>query len=333
MEIKKTNIDLMRPYGLYEKAKFLRKRDGMEFYKRNKLLFHKAQCVACNSDKKTIEFYKCGFKHVRCSKCRTLFVSPRPEEKVLLEYYSDFEAPRFWTEVLLKTDSERKVLQYAPRAKKVVELCKGAIARKDPVFLDVGAGAGNFALAIKQEGYFKKVVALEVSKNCEDVCSNKGLDTFCGVLSDYKEKVDCLTMNDLIEHVYSPGKLLEDVRKVLNPGGILMIATPNCLGFDFMLFGKDTDNVTPPEHIQYFNPESIVILLKNTGFLVLDVSTPGMLDVEIVERKVKDGCRLKGNSYIDHLIRSNRSTKEDFQAFLQRNNMSSHMVVFARKGR
>ncbi|MFA4991117.1 MAG: class I SAM-dependent methyltransferase [Candidatus Omnitrophota bacterium] len=331
MKTKTSKIDLMRPRDLYEKAKLLRERDGVDFYLRKGRLFREVGCVACGSKRAGLRFYKCGFRHVECSRCGTLFVSPRPAEKDLLSYYSDFEAPLFWTQVLLNTDSERKVIQYAPRAKMLVDACRANMAGKDTVFLDVGAGSGNFALAVKQEDYFSKVTALDVSGECVSVCRRKGLDAFRGTLSDYRGKADCLAMNDLIEHVFSPEDMLREARKKLNPGGILMIATPNCLGLDFSLFGKDTDNVTPPEHVQYFNPKSISVLFKRTGFSVLDVSTPGILDLAIVERKVRDGYALESGSYISRIIKSGGKTKDDFQAFLQRNRLSSHMVAYARR--
>jgi len=325
------NIDLMRPYDLYEKAKLLRKRDGRRFYAAKRKFFHDVPCVACSSKRFSFKFYKYGFQHVQCLVCGTLMVAPRPSEKDMFEYYSEFEAPAFWTEVLLKTDSERKTLQYAPRAEKLIEICAKRLNRRQSVFLDVGAGAGNFALAVQKRDYFNKIIALDVSNKCKLVCEGKGLDCFKGNLSDYNDKVDCISMNDLIEHVYSPRKLLKDAHKILKRGGILMIATPNAIGFDFMLFGKDTDNITPPEHMQYFNPVSIRTLLERTGFSVLDISTPGILDVQIAERKIKDGYRLRRNKYVEYIVNSDKEIKGNFQAFLQDSKLSSHMLIFATK--
>lgn len=326
-------IDLMRPKQLYEKAIALRDSDAHAYFKRYGRYFEGVPCVSCQGKKFTKKFNKYGFTHVECQRCKTLFVTPRPTEEYLLRYYSEFKAPEFWTEVLLRTDNSRKYLQYAPRAKRLIDICRKYTKKSSLSLLDVGAGAGNFSLAVKEQSFFNKIIALDINKKCNAVCNEKGLRVFLGGLEDIDSKFDCIAMNDIIEHVFSPRVLLKAALCRLNTNGILMIATPNYLGFDFTLFGKDTDNITPPEHLQYFNPFSIVTLLRKIGFSVIDVSTPGILDVEIAERKIKGGYKLKNNKYIQSILSLDKIKNDDFQHFLQVNQLSSHMLIFAKKGR
>ena len=127
---------------------------------------------------------------------------------------------------------------------------------------------------------------------------------------------------------------LSDCYLKLKKNGILMLATPNGEGFDFKILKESTENITPPEHIQYFNPKSIKILLEKVGFEVLDITTPGILDVDIIKRQLTDKClNIKNNNeFLDYMYSINSDKIEKlFQKFLQDSGMSSHMLAFAIK--
>ena len=118
------------------------------------------------------------------------------------------------------------------------------------------------------------------------------------------------------------------------PKGLIEIATPNGEGFDFKILKENTVNITPPEHLNYFNPTSIRILLKRAGFSILRVETPGILDTQIVMRELKQNTaklRIK-NEFIHYLLyETNSDVVQSFQRFLQENLLSSHMLIFAEK--
>jgi SAM-dependent methyltransferase len=200
---------------------------------------------------------------------------------------------------------------------------------------DVGAGSGAFALALKNTGFFSQVVALDLSQKCVDACRGVGLEARLGSVGDLEpESVGLLTMNDVIEHVFSPVAFLKQARNVLRSGGLIAIATPNGEGFDFKILGKKTVNITPPEHLQYFNPVSMKILLERTGFEVLVNETPGVLDIQIVVREINNrNLKLSiNNNWLNYLLlETDDITVTNFQRFLSENSLSSHLFVIARK--
>lgn len=102
-------IDKMRPKKMIERAAYLRKISGCSFFSDYNEQFVDVKCQACNSNG-IFRFKKFGFEHYECIKCKTLFVTPRPNEQLLFTYYNEYEVPRFWTKLLLDTDSERKKL-------------------------------------------------------------------------------------------------------------------------------------------------------------------------------------------------------------------------------
>lgn len=327
-------IDAMRPQNLMDQGARLRKISGRSFYKNYHDKFVDCKCPACGNIGEFC-FEKFGFTHRKCENCKTIFTTPRPTDDLLLKFYNNYKAPKLWTKILISTDSNRKTIQYEPRAKKIISILKDHIHNTPELAVDLGAGSGAFALALKKQNYFKKVLALDFSKDCVDKCKSLGLDAKRGSVDILKpNSVDLITMNDLIEHLFDPKNFLEKCFNALKTNGFMTIACPNGEGFDFKIMKEHTVNIHPPEHLQYFNPGSIEILLVRVGFEIVLVETPGILDVQIIEREMKKGnCNLKKkNEFINFLLTEcNENVKQSFQVFLTANRLSSHMLVLARK--
>ena len=323
----------MRPHGIYEKILEQRKKDGLRFFRLFGKEFIGIDCPACKG-KSDFSFMKHGYRHYTCKKCGTLYCSPRPTEYHLEHYYNNFAAPKAWTRLLIRTEPVRKSLQYAGRAKSLVQSLRENGMRKGGSVVDVGSGSGAFLMALKRTCFFKKLIALDLSRECVDLCRRLGFDSRAGSLSVLSDRtLDLITTNDLIEHLFDPLGFLNDCRRVLRKNGWLAIATPNGEGFDFKIMKSQTRNIVPPEHLNYFNPRSIRILLRRAGFDPVVVETPGKLDVAIIENEMAKGFPVRQkNEYIAYLLKDCSATaKENFQSFLSRNGLSSHMLVLARR--
>jgi SAM-dependent methyltransferase len=165
------------------------------------------------------------------------------------------------------------------------------------------------------------------------VCRGAGLDaTTQNVAEMAAGTFDLVCMNDVFEHICDPPGFLGSCRKVLAKGGFIAMGTPNGEGFDFKILKEETGNITPPEHLNYFNPVSIEVLLQRCGFEPLLTETPGKLDVEMVSERRSRGYPLREkNEYLDYLLGRGEVVLERFQRFLSENRLSSHMLVIARK--
>ena len=63
----------------------------------------------------------------------------------------------------------------------------------------------TFPKAVQELSIFRKVIALDISDGCIESCKKQGLETKKGVISDFDDSsIDCVTFNDLIEHVFNP---------------------------------------------------------------------------------------------------------------------------------
>jgi 2-polyprenyl-3-methyl-5-hydroxy-6-metoxy-1,4-benzoquinol methylase len=238
-----------------------------------------------------------------------------------------------WTDLLLKSDTERKIIQYAPRVEKIVSSIKDQGRRSGGVALDLGAGSGAFSVCLKSTGFFNEVIALDLSEDCVTACTNRDLKTLKGTITDLDDgSIDLICMNDLIEHLFDPFSFLKECYRVLRDSGYISIATPNGEGFDFKILKDKTKNITPPEHLTYFNPYSLSLLLSKTRFSTVFVETPGKLDIEIILKEKKSGYPIRDeNEYIDYLLEQDEEVLQNFQKFLSENRLSSHMLIMAQK--
>lgn len=87
-----------------------------------------------------------------------------------------------------------------------------------------------------------------------------------------------------------------------------------------------------PEHLNLLSIEGIKILLEGAGFRLLELSTPGQLDVELVLRATADDPTIPVPRFVRYFM-ENRGieTHADFQSFLQKNRLSSHVRIAAQK--
>ena len=296
--------------------------------------FVKISCPACEFTASKIAFKKNGFTFAICAKCETIFVNPRPTLEMLEEFYTISKSIKHWNDKIFPiSENIRRSQIFAPRAKRVAELCrKYNVITK--TLIDVGAGFGTFCEEIEKLSIFDKVVAIEPSPDLANTCRRKGLNVIEKPVEDTDiKKADVITNFELIEHLYRPKDFLITCRKILSKGGFLIITTPNIRGFDLLVLGKSSNNITGPNHLNYFHAGSLSYLLTRCGFDVIEVLTPGSLDSELVRKKILDNeFNVSKQPFLKMLLIDQwKNTGNAFQHFLADNKLSSHLWVVARK--
>jgi SAM-dependent methyltransferase len=169
-----------------------------------------------------------------------------------------------------------------------------------------------------------------------DACRAKGIhvieSTLEDVTHDFFEAADVAVCFEVIEHVFEPINFLSGVSRMLKPGGLFMFTCPNGKGFDTLMLQGASPSVDT-EHVNLFNPQSIVMLLNRAGFDVICTETPGQLDVELVRRAVLENkANLTEDPFWRTLLLEKFDTMgADFQHFLVEHKLSGNMRVIARK--
>ncbi len=296
--------------------------------------FRMVSCPACGSKAKKKFFEKNHFKFKICLKCSTAYISPRPSIKILKEFYNKSEGYKYWAKYTFKhSEKNRRKNLVNPRIKLINKYLKKYRINKN-LALEVGPGYGTYSEALKKKKIFKKVQVVEANKDLVKSCQEKKLDVIEDAFENIKlkKKIDLLSSFEVIEHLFSPKSFLDKIHKNMSSRSLLFITCPNLHGFDNMVLGK-ASSTFDHEHLNYFTPQSIQILLNKSKFKILHLSTPGKLDVDLVAKYAKNNKNfLSKRSFFNQILFSkDKKLKEKFQSFLFDNCLSGHMLVIAKK--
>ncbi len=309
-------------------ARLLTKADG----------FVGVSCPACGGESATPAFDKSGFSYVTCDGCETIYLSPRPTPELLHEYYADSENYRFWAENIFPASEDvRRERIFRPRVDRLLDFC-ARHRTTTGVLVEVGAGFGTFCEEVQKSGVFHQVVAVEPTPELAAGCRRRGItvvDKPIEAVGDSEVPVaDVIASFETIEHLFDPGAFVHACARRLRPGGLLVLTCPNGQGFDVLVLGPRSDTVDA-EHLNYFNPESLRRLVTSAGLDVLEVSTPGELDAQLVRRKALSGeYDVSESPFLNRVLVEEWDRLSDpFQDFLAANLLSSHMWLVARKPR
>jgi hypothetical protein len=141
-----------------------------------------------------------------------------------------------------------------------------------------------------------------------------------------------ITAFDIFDRFSDPRQVLTELHNSLTENGLLFITTISGSGFDIRILNEKSRSIVPPIHLNIFTVEGMQKLLESNNYEILELSTPGSLDIELVSTATENCSTLKLPPVIDDILcNRNEAIKNDFQEFLQRALLSSHMRVVARK--
>ena len=134
--------------------------------------------------------------------------------------------------------------------------------------LDVGSGNGEYLNIMRNYGW--EVEGLEIDNKAADFARDKyNLKVHTKSLFESgipSESFDVITLNHVIEHVYEAEQLLAECKRILKPGGRVILLTPNRESLGFKLFGKDWRGLEIPRHMSVFSVSNMGILAQRVGF-------------------------------------------------------------------
>lgn len=305
----------------------------IEWFSARKGDFVHVPCPVCGGKDADTVSCKNGFTFLRCVECKTWYIAYRPTRELLAEFArTGHELNEAFSKNMFPASQDNRVqLIYTPRLQELLNKCR-QFGQTGGVYLEIGAGFGTFASMVQQSGVFSRVIAVEPGGSLAEDCRSKGLEVLemVGEMVPENIRANVVASFEVIEHVFSPAEFLGTIWRLLEKNGLFIFSTPNGLGFDVLELDGDA-TALGLGHFNVYNPKSIALLLERCGFDVLDIATPGQLDVNLVQTAWASKGAPKGG-FLHHLLcEASETVAANFQKFLCENLLSSHMVVVAQK--
>lgn len=234
-----------------------------------------------------------------CRQCHSAFMNPRPIPEFLQSaIYSTnghglAEPPSLEKILAAELEYPNATIDAKTMVHIAAKLLNGHMTAKKKA-LDIGSGYGFYSKAAMEAGFevtavnpglwenhiYRQITGLEPIVDTFEACS-------------FPFTFDLVILSQVLEHLYSPERVIRKIYDVLTPGGILAVAVPN---IDWLLVKllKERENgvLWVPEHLNYFSRDGLKLLLTNSGLRVLETRNVARVPSHALSRRLK----LHGNT-------------------------------------
>jgi 2-polyprenyl-3-methyl-5-hydroxy-6-metoxy-1,4-benzoquinol methylase len=155
--------------------------------------------------------------------------------------------------------------------------------------LDIGAGTGHFLDLAMKKGW--NVTGIEPNEGAKNLASDKGILFAENIQSIEKHTYDVITMWHVLEHVPDLDAQIKQLKRILKPGGTLIIAVPNFRSYDAKYYKQFWAGFDVPRHLWHFSKRAIIKLFNEKNMKVVEM-LPMKWDafyVSLLSEKYKKG--------------------------------------------
>ncbi|MBI2029560.1 class I SAM-dependent methyltransferase [Candidatus Gottesmanbacteria bacterium] len=293
-----------------------------------------SKCYLCTQNTVVPSFNKLGYTVLKCKNCGLLSLDFNQEySQFLKSYYQEgyFTGNKKLRAYANYADDKENIAKNAQKL-----LNKADKYTKDGNLLDVGCAMGFFMEEAQKKGY--KSYGIEVSDYAATIARKKFPKTiYKGSVEDFlknRTKIpqfkgmnfDLITLSDLIEHVNDPREVLNGLKSMLKPKGIISIQTGDAGSFWATLMGKNWHFYAPPQHLYFFSQKTLTTLLKQAGYELIKLEKVGKyVSLRYIFHMTQYMNIPVVGDYLNTIISSNTVGKISFPVKLFDN-----MIVFAR---
>ena len=259
-------------------------------------------------------------------------VSPKPSISELSEHYSKkFYKQKVDANTHSHTYSDEEINYFNVCAKIAIKTFQRFSNPKKPNLLDLGCGEGFFANYFSKNGWKTSLVDFSDAglrrHNPSLLESFQQADLF-DYLDSKKKQIktyDLVNLDSVLEHVIDPIKLLNTLKTNMSSDAILKIEVPNDFSsFQNLLINLNCTEetwVSPPEHLSYFNCNSLRTLLDNQGFDLLSLQADFPIEQFLLnehsnywkDRKLGKGAHQTRVRVTNYLAQKNLDRMIDYQ--------------------
>lgn len=212
---------------------------------------------------------------------------PQPAPENLGSYYES-------EDYISHTDSKRSLFEklYHVVKQKALRDKIALVEKFQPKrgkLLDIGAGTGDFLVKAAENGW--EIIGFEPNSKAKAIAENKKVPFIEALANMPDHSADAVTMWHVLEHVPDIEAHITELKRILKPDGVLIIAVPNYKSFDAQYYGKFWAAYDVPRHLWHFSKTSIKLLFQKQGMKLINIF-PMKFDsfyVSLLSEKYKTG--------------------------------------------
>jgi 2-polyprenyl-3-methyl-5-hydroxy-6-metoxy-1,4-benzoquinol methylase len=232
-------------------------------------------CNVCGADDYTVVFPK-GYAQVhqivRCNHCALMYANP--QELIDCNAFEEYDK-KAQTEEFQQYFNKQHV--QLPDNLRVLKVLNDTFPQRGRL-LEIGSYLGIFLDHIRSAGW--DVTGLEPFHTVAEYSRKTyGLNVIEKLLPDAKfpnRDFDVVIMLHVIEHLPNPAEYIREIRRILKPGGMLVVETPRFDSLMFKVMGRRERSLSNCDgHIYFFTVPSLSALLERNGFNVEKVDLVG----------------------------------------------------------
>ncbi|MDD2962812.1 MAG: class I SAM-dependent methyltransferase [Bacteroidales bacterium] len=223
------------------------------------------QCFLCGDKlnecgKEVVDHYATNesFSIVECSGCGMNYTVPRPSERNLPEYYLESKYVSHTSQGRGLFNSLYRFFQFINLQLKLRGIRREGF--RTGKMLDIGCGNGSALDFFIKKGW--SGVGVEPASLARDYALSRGLIVYPeSYLNEALNRdFDLITMWHVLEHVYDIPERMTQIKKLLKPDGLLVLALPNRNSFDAKYYGTYWAAYDVPRHLYHFSKKDIEAL-------------------------------------------------------------------------
>jgi hypothetical protein len=246
-------------------------------------------CPTCSQKDAIPAFDRYGIAYVECPACGSLYARLRPSEAQLWSWYRESTPARFWREKILPATREARrekitrpranwvldgIAEYVPSARRLVDISQH--------------GRGLVDLLTAENSGLVDVVAAGMTADLE-MFSNSRVQVYPTPIVDLPSHgpADIVVAVDVLDRSTDMGAVVAAIENLLAPGGVVFATAPVASGFEVQTLWERSLTVIPPDKLNLPTVAGLQQIFAAPVWELLELSTPGMFDVEMVRRAMK----------------------------------------------
>jgi hypothetical protein len=301
---------------------------------KNKPGFVRAVCPCCGTAATAPAFSRSGFDYAECAQCGTLFALERPDEASLTAWYRDSAPARFWRDRLLPASAATRLEKIvAPRAQWVLDGIAEYVPNARRLVDVSSSGVPLLAELIAQDTPVSELIAAGVTADLEGNQTRR-VSVKPSSLRDLVSfpTADVVVAFDALDRAADMRALVDASHALLTSEGILLATLPVSSGFEVQSLWDKSPTVLPPDKLNIPSIDGLIQLFSAPRWELLELSTPGVFDVEIVRRAILQQPDAAWPRVVRALVvDADESARQAFTEYLQSQRRTSFARLIARR--